>query len=343
VGTRELLDEALASNHPWEDGLLALVGDPPADLLTVVRQRWPEVRGRRGPYGMWTHLLARVLQMVPDPAADAVLFNLLDPAHPSEAADILDAVAARRDRLGLDHVRADIPSALRHWLGHKHYKARGAALAVTALSGQTCLVPDVVDLLDDPQVGGEAALALAQMGAVDQLPALLRHLSKTRGDNRDRLVAAIGLLGQPSAVPSLLQLLAKAPKENVQELDHALRTLTGHDPVLPLVTGRNEWLRAVRQAWSRWDGTVPEPTVASIQVLDPARASGRVRRHRDADLRHRPAEDRVVMGPLGTVAVHRGAARLPHGWRRDVRHLRERDDVERDGARPGCPRVGPGP
>jgi HEAT repeat protein len=81
---------------------------------------------------------------------------------------------------------------------------RGLGRAAAPLEGQ------VLPLLADPLVRGEAARALGELGARPALPHLLQWLQSPDAELRTAAAMALGPLGDRSAVPPLQQRLDDA-------------------------------------------------------------------------------------------------------------------------------------
>ncbi|RYE85618.1 MAG: hypothetical protein EOO75_16780, partial [Myxococcales bacterium] len=151
------------------------------------------------------------------------------------------------------------------------------AIGAAARSGDPALVPDLVALLSSPLGGRHAALALARLGRRELTPLIVSHLealdglTKTGFDGMGAVgfIAALEVMGDPSAVPALRALLDRPGFAHGWDVHHALWTLTGREPLVPLTSDRRELDRAIAGAWRSYDLDAPRsPRLEAVRFDD---------------------------------------------------------------------------
>src|SRR5262249_13621759 len=121
--------------------------------------------------------------------------------------------------------------------------------------------------LDNPRIAMHAAIALGRLRATEHTPDLVGRLPELKGLTYTGFVVALELMNDPAAVPGLRDWLARAPDALAWGVHHALRRLTGRDPLLPLHAGRAACAAAIRAAWAEVD-LVRAPAAPSLDAFE---------------------------------------------------------------------------
>jgi HEAT repeat protein len=172
----------------------------------------------------------------------------------------LDASADPRERWVAIRVLGRVPSppavgALRRLLADPAAAIRAAAAAAAADTGRADLAEPVAALLEDPATLVRTASADA-LGTFRQ-PRTVPYLERALGDPtntyrgqslwvRRHLVAALGAIGDRSALPTLVRCLDDGDPQVAQAALRALEQVTG----LSWAEGRDT--AQEREAWKRW-------------------------------------------------------------------------------------------
>ena len=246
----------------------ALTGPDPLELLWALgKEGSPELA--RGVYERYLvasraqrRYLASMLAYWNGPGADAVVLRLLDGRTGRDAAELLHAAVRRKLR---------VPDAdLQRLLADE--RTMTPAVEAAGLSGNLALAPVLGAMLDDPGHRIAAVLALGRIGASDWAMRIATRLPDLEGRHHQAFTVALEFLADPRVVLVLLDELQRSP-HGVSDLHHALRCLTGRDPLVELMPDPAMQADAYRQAWSRLDLTGPaRPRVLGIAVTDPTRA-----------------------------------------------------------------------
>jgi hypothetical protein len=216
---------------PVVERLLA-VGDP--ELLSEVRRRT-----EAGDFDTAGRAVVSLLSRLRGPDAEAALRALLPSRDLDTVADALRALAPYLSPTDgpmlssfLEH--ADHSVRLAAIVASGHSKNRGLASAVAArLSAQS----------EEERM--QAAIALGHLGEPAQSSSLAARLGKERGRTFTAFAAALEMLRAPDVVPTLVDVLRTAPREQVWDLTHALWSVSGVDVA---VDARAE-PEQVRRAW----------------------------------------------------------------------------------------------
>jgi hypothetical protein len=249
IDLADRLDEALAASSPW-DPLVTLAAEAGEALIPVLRTRYPANPSR----------VAWILRAIPGGAQLAV--ELLHGSSGAKANDLLRVISVR-----------DTPCPepeLRRLLTDE--TTRAMAVAVAGMSGHRGLVPELVPLLDNPDVCAAAAIALGMLGVTGHTADLVRRLPSLDPLKHQAFIVGLEQLGDVTAVEGLRDWLAEAPDRVVFDLHHALVRLTGRDPLVPLSTGLADWAANVRTTWRTASWPV-EPTLSGLRLDGPAGAT----------------------------------------------------------------------
>ncbi|WP_409185729.1 hypothetical protein F9C11_16415 [Amycolatopsis sp. VS8301801F10] len=132
------------------------------------------------------------------------------------------------------------------------------------LSGDRRRAKALGALLKDDDLCGRAALALARLGAREWTVPIARRLSAFAGLKHVFLTVALEEMGDPAAVPVLLDWLANGPELPAGDVHRALVRLSGRSPLLPSSAD-------IRQVWAGLDLTAePVPRVRDVAVDSPS-------------------------------------------------------------------------
>ncbi|MBN9741027.1 hypothetical protein DMP23_07865 [Amycolatopsis sp. A1MSW2902] len=119
-------------------------------------------------------------------------------------------------------------------------------------------------LLEDDDLCGRAALALARLGAREWTVPIARRLFASAGLMHTFLAVALEEMGDPAAVPVLLDWLANGPEQPAWDVHRALVRLTGRSPLLPAPDD-------IRRVWAALDRTAgPVPEVRDVVPDSPS-------------------------------------------------------------------------
>ncbi|WP_406636911.1 hypothetical protein [Amycolatopsis sp. WGS_07] len=225
------MEDLLAADYPALD---ALAANPPTGLAARAGELYPdaneEERRRLG-------YLLDLLQ------ADGILLDLLAQLRTAE----LLTSAVRR---GLT-VPAPVLDQLVKELGYPV-----PVIDALGLSGDRRRAKALGALLKDDELCGRAALALARLGAREWTVPIARRLSAFAGLKHVALTVALEEMGDPAAVPMLLDWLANGPDLPAGDVHRALVRLTGRSPLLS---------GDIRQAWAGLDlGAAPVTEVRCV-------------------------------------------------------------------------------
>ncbi|GLZ79181.1 hypothetical protein Afil01_39880 [Actinorhabdospora filicis] len=238
--THPLVTDVLTSDDPWRV-LIPAALNPPADADAVAASAGESYEDADEPGRSRLVSLLRMLEG----AADPVVIGLLT-RHRSR--DLVSLALTRR--LALPAPTLDALIAERG--------LDAGTVAALGLSGDPARAAALGGLLGDGDVGGEAALALARLGAREWTEAIARRLSETRGRTHVAFTVALEEMGDPAAVPHLLDWLAHGPGLPAGDVHRALVRLTGRDPLVP----EGDFSAQVRRIWRDLDLTTrPEPDV----------------------------------------------------------------------------------
>ncbi|MEV0650646.1 hypothetical protein AB0I28_35875 [Phytomonospora sp. NPDC050363] len=231
------LDAALTAFDHWT-ALEDLAADPPggrAALAARVGERYEDAAEHER--SRLDHLLGLLGQ-----DGDSVVLGLL-------ARGRSDELLSRTFRRRLA-VPAPVLDAL--------IERRGYTLEVVdalGLTGDPTRVAELGALLDDPDVCGRAASALARLGAREWALPIARRLPQVTGLAHGAFVVALEQLGDTAVVPLLRDELLDGGERFTGDMHIALTRLTGHDPLIPEDGD-------VRRAWRELDlATPPVPAV----------------------------------------------------------------------------------
>lgn len=248
------LTAALNASEPL-DAIRTLAAEHTDDLLPAIRDRYLTEPADR-------HYLSRLLGMITSDGSTAVMLELLDAVGCRDAVELLRPLACRAAVVPVEQLRRLIADK----------DAVADAIAAAGVAGHESLVPVLRKHLGRKKTRAVTALALGRMRATPCTGDIARQLPKTRRDalEHDKLVVALELMGDPAAVPALRRWLRRAPKGHTYSLHHALRALTGRDPLI------GESARSIRSAWSSLDlSTTPTPRI-HWRLADPTRATATV-------------------------------------------------------------------
>nr|WSW68200.1 hypothetical protein OG461_19460 [Streptomyces sp. NBC_00995] len=230
--TQARLEAALGADDSWI-ALYALVEEAPPDLPAAIEARYgPATEAER-------RQLSSLLRSAGD-RGDPVLLRLLGASEGEDARDLLYTAVQRELRLPAAELRR-----LARTLGE-------AAPLVDAmgLSGDLGFAPFLGDLLDHKTVGGRAALALGRLGAREWTVPVARRLPGTTGLVHVSFAVALELLDDPGAIPHLLSAL-ETERIPAWDMHHALVTLTGLDPLLPVTSPDGDCGEGIRRVWQK--------------------------------------------------------------------------------------------
>ncbi len=257
------LNHAIRDESSWAL-LRDLTGDPPADLISAVRQRYPEVDSYS------RHRVADLLRGLRVDGVDDLLIDLLADSTGSDAAALLRVITHRRVVVPTDdlvRLLAGTDTAI-------------DALAAAGVAGHqspdlvASLAPKVHAHLSDPRTQGPAAIALGRMHATRYSAELAAWLPQLVGHRHEMTAVALDLMGDAAVVPELRDWIIRAADPEVADLHTVLVRLTGWEPVLPINCDRSAWADAARDAWVDWNPAVPpRPRVERVTLLDTRRAS----------------------------------------------------------------------
>ena len=92
--------------------------------------------------------------------------------------------------------------------------------------------------LSDPDLVEVAARVLKKLGAVESVPALIQALQREelRETQRHLVISALGALGEPGAIPPLLERLASASPQESVSIARALGELKAAPAIPALIT-----------------------------------------------------------------------------------------------------------
>ncbi|MGW7533183.1 hypothetical protein [Amycolatopsis sp. NPDC054798] len=225
----------------------ALAADPPsgrAALAARVAEQYPdadEEQRRR----------LRYLLALLGTDGDPVLLDLLARLR---TAGLLEAVVSR----GLP-VPGPVLDQLVKELGYQR-----PVVDAAGVSGDRRRAKALGALLNDDDLCGRAALALARLGAREWTVPIARRLFASAGLKHIFLAVALEEMGDPAAVPVLLDWLANGPEQNAWDVHRALVRLTGRSPLLPSPDD-------IRRVWAGLDLTAgPVPQVRDVAVDSPS-------------------------------------------------------------------------
>jgi len=255
-----VVQRAFSAKDVW-DALDDLADAPPPGLAAYIAARYRDFVPEQQRYLAW------LLGALPAAEAGPVLVALLRTARTAEY--LLGAANQARVALPADVVLRLLDDRKPHL---EAVAAAGLALREPA-PAHTQVVRRLVQLLDDDGgLGRAAAISLGRMRATGHTVAIADRLPTVSEVDHEFFVVALELMGDPAAIPALQARIGWAPAGNVFGLHHALRRLTGRDPLLPL--GDDEWVSAARQAWSTVDA---EPAGVTDTAVDDKRATFVVR------------------------------------------------------------------
>ncbi|KAB1144743.1 hypothetical protein F7R91_21145 [Streptomyces luteolifulvus] len=134
------------------------------------------------------------------------------------------------------------------------------------LSGDREFSPLLGRLLDDQDLRGRAALALARLGDRRWSVPIAERLTEVGALQHAAFTVALELMGDRAAVPGLLRWLHEG-RGSAGDVHHALVRLTGRDPLIPLWSTGEEFAGHARRIWAdlALDATVP-PRIADLRV-----------------------------------------------------------------------------
>ncbi len=168
-------------------------------------------------------------------------------ARVSELRLLLSAAASRGITLDT--------ALLKAWISHQDLA--DPALAAAAVSGDPAIVGILRSLLGDPErcVGAVRALGRQRDTAsghriLDLLPSISRDL------DRNHVLVALEMLGDPSLVPRLMQLAPVIPAASIYYFLRAVRRLSGHSPLI-VGASTEAYLAETRRLLGGIDPTVP--------------------------------------------------------------------------------------
>ncbi|MFJ9680029.1 hypothetical protein ACIRP2_18465 [Streptomyces sp. NPDC101194] len=248
------LEAALAADDIWS-ALFALAEEAPDGLAAAVEERYG-----RAPKGERSHL-SRLLGALGE-QADPALLRLLGTSRGDDAADLLDRAVQRRLRLPAAELRrlsADLGPV-------------GPLVDALGLSHDPGFAPFLGGLLDHEHLRGRAAMALGRLGAREWTVPVAERLRGATGLEHAALVVALELMGDPAAIPHLLRELAQG-RGPAGDVHHALVTLTGRDPLLPLTPPNGDYGAFLHRVWSgHRSGGRRTPSVDALVPDSPRRA-----------------------------------------------------------------------
>ena len=157
---------------------------------------------------------------------------------------------------------------------------RQAAVVAVAQLGERALADTVALSLDAASADErmQAAVTSGVLGATKFATRLAERLDVETGLAFAGLVGAIELLGDTSVVPQLLTSLRQAPENHIWDLTHALRILTGVDPVTQETGTRRNFLGELRTTWlaaavAGLMAAPPPPSIEGARMLGPELAT----------------------------------------------------------------------
>jgi hypothetical protein len=250
---------ALSARDVWE-ALDDLADAPPPGLAVYIADHYRDFGPEQQRYLAW------LLGILPVDEAGPVLIALLRIAGTAEH------LLGSANQIGVA-LPADVVLRLLEDRKPRREAVAAAGLALREpVPAHAELVRRLVGLLDDQELGREAAISLGRMKATEHTAAIADRLSTVSEGDHEFFVVALELMGDPAAVPALQQRIRRAPARTVFGLHHALRRFTGRDPLLPL--GDDEWVSAAQTAWSTADA---EPAGVVEIAVDGPRATFVVR------------------------------------------------------------------
>jgi hypothetical protein len=250
-----VLQRAFSAKDVWA-ALDDVADAPPPGLAAYIADRYGTFAPEQRRYLAW------LLGVLPAAEAGPVLVTLLRTARTAEY--LLEAANQTRVALPADLVLRLLDEGKPH---REAVAAAGFALR-EPVPAHAEVVRRLVHLLDDEGLRRAAAISLGRMKATGHTAAIADRLPTVAEEDHEFFVVALELMGDPAAVPALRARIERAPDRHVFGLHHALRRLTGRDPLLPL--GNDEWVPAARQAWSTVDA---EAARVTDTVVDGTRAT----------------------------------------------------------------------
>lgn len=240
-----------AAAWPVVERLLA-AGDP--ELLTEVRRRT-----EAGDFETAGRAVVSLLSRLRGPDAEAALRALLPSRDLDTVADALRALAP--------YLSASDGPMLASLLEHADDSVRLAAIVAAGHSRNRGLSSAVAARLAAPsdEERMQAAIALGHLGDPAQASSLASRLTKERGRTFTAFAASLEMLRAPDVVPTLVDVLRAASREQVWDLVHALWSVSGVD--VP-VDARAE-PEQVRSAWldAGARGDLASPPAARVSAL----------------------------------------------------------------------------
>lgn len=213
------------------------------------------------------HFLVRLVRHLGGPETNALLHDCV--ASPN-------ILVAHDAALGLppDEIAVHAPILL-GWLKGDLEWMRRAALEAIGKSGDPHLLDAVTEHLDalSPDDRARRVIELAQQGMTDLAPVVAALLPAQTGRNYAAFCGALELMKNRAAVPALVEQLRTAPDEHVWDLTHALRLITGADPIDDSDGGPNETPARTRARWLEAHARgeldrVPDPRFSRIEIID---------------------------------------------------------------------------
>ncbi|GAA1032841.1 MULTISPECIES: hypothetical protein [Amycolatopsis] len=238
------MDDLLAADYPM---LAALAADPPSGPETLAARAGELYPAANDDQRRHLEYLLDLLGADGDPILLDLLIRL-------RTASLLASVVHR----GLP-VPEPVLDQLIKELGYQP-----PVIDAAGLSGNRRRAKALGALLKDDNRCGRAALALARLGAREWTVPIARRLFAVAGLKHIFLAVALEEMGDPAAVPVLLDWLANGPEQNAWDVHRALVRLTGRSPLLPSPDD-------IRQVWAGLDLTVgPVPEVRDVAVDSPS-------------------------------------------------------------------------
>lgn len=218
--------------------LQQMASNPPHDVLEILRSNFrrvqPQARKR----------FVEFAEGLRQPGVDELLLEWIENDLDSAPIQLLGALNHRRLRpsreLLLELMASRVPEKVI------------AGVAGAGHSGDQTLAPMIASNLDKDRIAAHAALALAQLGAVDYTPAIIERISKQDRLGFQGFAIALEIMQDERAVAPLLRVLQEASDDHVFDLNHALSVLTGWEPVGPRFGSQSWWADQVRAAWGEF-------------------------------------------------------------------------------------------
>jgi hypothetical protein len=250
------LDAALAAPDPWT-AIAELAADPPGGPVMLAERASKRFEGASQDE---QRLLSHLLSLLHEDGTP-VLLDLLARIRSTE----LLASAVYQGLM----VPAPVLDGLVEQMGY-------TALVIDALglSGDRGRAEALGGLLRNDDLCGRAALALARLGAREWTVPIARHLREVNGLTHVACAVALEQMGDPAAVPSLLNWLACGPDLPAGDVHRALVRLTGRDPLIPEWSTTKDYSAHVRHIWPSLDlATPPTPEVRDLVPHSPSHLS----------------------------------------------------------------------